>query len=160
MLVLFCTKTCCSLILSWFRYQLGKKDILDVQTQFFPLIHQLGDFVGAECMSSPHSVVTIATEPWNHHPQQETEFHVMLYSTTTIINISFMCVCESLSCVWLFVTLWTVVCQAPLSMEFSGRNTGVGCDTLLQGNFPTQGLNPGLLHHGQICCPSHPYILI
>ena len=25
----------------------------------------------------------------------------------------------SLSCVWLFVTLWTVACQAPLSMEFS-----------------------------------------
>lgn len=33
------TKTCCSLILSWFRYHLGKKGILDVQTQFFPLIH-------------------------------------------------------------------------------------------------------------------------
>ena len=27
-----------------------------------------------------------------------------------------------------------------------GKNTGVGCHTLLQGIFPTQGLNPGLLH--------------
>ena len=27
--------------------------------------------------------------------------------------------CSSLSCVWLFVALWTVTCQAPLSMEFS-----------------------------------------
>ena len=26
------------------------------------------------------------------------------------------------------------------------KNTGVGCDFLLQGIFPTQGLNPGLLH--------------
>ena len=28
----------------------------------------------------------------------------------------------------------------------SGQNTGVGCHSLLQGIFPTQGSNPGLLH--------------
>ena len=27
-----------------------------------------------------------------------------------------------------------------------GRNTGAGCQALLQGIFPTQGSNPGLLH--------------
>ena len=27
-----------------------------------------------------------------------------------------------------------------------GTNTGMGCHSLLQGIFPTQGLNPGLLH--------------
>ena len=27
-----------------------------------------------------------------------------------------------------------------------GKNTGVGCQALLQGIVPTQGLNPGLLH--------------
>ena len=27
-----------------------------------------------------------------------------------------------------------------------GKNTGVGCRALLQGIFPTQGLNPGLPH--------------
>ena len=31
-----------------------------------------------------------------------------------------------------------------------GKNTGVGCPVLLQGIFLTQGLNPGLLHCGQI----------
>ena len=31
-----------------------------------------------------------------------------------------------------------------------GRNTGVGCHVLLQGIFPTQGSNPGLLHCRQI----------
>ena len=31
-----------------------------------------------------------------------------------------------------------------------GRNTGVGCHFLLQGIFPTQGLNPGLQHCRQI----------
>ena len=31
--------------------------------------------------------------------------------------------------------------QAPLSMDFPSRNTGVGCQALLQGVFPTQGSN-------------------
>ena len=29
--------------------------------------------------------------------------------------------------------------------NFPGKNTGVGCRFLLQGTFPTQGLNPALL---------------
>ena len=36
--------------------------------------------------------------------------------------------------------------QAPPSMGFLGKSTGVGCHFLLQGIFPTQGSNPGLLH--------------
>ena len=47
-----------------------------------------------------------------------------------------------------------------------GKNTGVGCHFLLQGIFPTQGLNPGLLHCKQIFFffflpfepPGKPYI--
>ena len=38
-----------------------------------------------------------------------------------------------------------------------GKNTGVGCHALLQGIFPTQGLNPGLPHCRQILYHlSHP----
>ena len=33
------------------------------------------------------------------------------------------------------------------------RNTGVGCHSLLQGIFPTQGLNSGLLHCRQVKKP-------
>ena len=33
-----------------------------------------------------------------------------------------------------------------------GKNTGVGSLSLLQGNFPTQELNWGLLHCRQILC--------
>ena len=37
-----------------------------------------------------------------------------------------------------------------------GKHTGEGCHALLQGVFPTQGLNLGLLHCRQIlCCLSH-----
>ena len=57
---------------------------------------------------------------------------------------------KSLSHVRLFVSPWTVDHQAPLSMEFSRKNTGMGCHFLLQGIYPTRGSNPGLLHFGQI----------
>ena len=45
----------------------------------------------------------------------------------------------------LFATLWTLQ-----SMKFPGQNTGAGSHSLLQGIFPNQGLNPGLLHCRQI----------
>ena len=45
---------------------------------------------------------------------------------------------------------WTAAHAAPLFMGFPGWNTGVGCYFLLQGIFPTQGLNPALLHCRQI----------
>ena len=38
---------------------------------------------------------------------------------------------KSLSCVRLFATPWTVAYQAPPSMVFPGKSTGVGCHFLL-----------------------------
>ena len=49
-----------------------------------------------------------------------------------------------------------VAFQAPLSMEFSRQeltilfHSGMGNHSVLQGIFPTQGLNPGFLHCRQI----------
>ena len=45
---------------------------------------------------------------------------------------------KSLSRVRLFAAPWAVAHQAPPSMGFSrqGKNTGVGCHSLLQGIFP------------------------
>ena len=46
--------------------------------------------------------------------------------------------------------------RLPCPWDFPGKNTGVGCYFLLQGVFPTQGQNPGLLHCRQIpYCLSH-----
>ena len=39
------------------------------------------------------------------------------------------------------------------SWNSPGKNTAVGSHSLLQGIFPTQGLNPGLLHCRQILYP-------
>ena len=76
----------------------------------------------------------------------------------------YVCVCV---CVYVCVfalqsyptlaTLWTGNWQDALSMEFTWQeNSGACCQSLLQGIFPTLGLNPGLLHHRQILyCLSH-----
>ena len=53
------------------------------------------------------------------------------------MSVDRMCA-KSLSRVWLFVTLWTVVCQVPHLWASPGKNTGVGCLALLQGIFPIQ----------------------
>ena len=55
-----------------------------------------------------------------------------------------------LSSVWLFATPWTVTHQASLSMGISRQECWSGLPTLLQGIFPTQVSNPGLLHCRQI----------
>ena len=44
----------------------------------------------------------------------------------------------------------TVAHQAPLSMGSPGKDTGVGCHSLLQGIFPTQGSNLSLLYCRQM----------
>ena len=44
-------------------------------------------------------------------------------------------------------------CRSPGSSvdgHSPGKKTGVGCHTLFQGIFPTQGSSPGLLHFRQI----------
>ena len=65
-------------------------------------------------------------------------------SVSDVIKFTMQYACM-LSCVWLFVTLWTVAHQAPLPIRFLGKNTGVGCHSLLQEIFLTQGLNLLLL---------------
>ena len=108
------------------------------------------------------------------------------------INTVEHCAVQSLICVRLLATPWTVACQAPLFMGIlqvrilewvavlsswgfsqfrdqtqvsptlrvadslqpepprKPKNTGMGGLSLLQGNFPTQELNQGLLHCGLI----------
>ena len=57
---------------------------------------------------------------------------------------------KSLSRVRFFATLRTAAYQAPPSMGFPGKSAAVDCHFLLQGIFPTQELNPALLHCRQM----------
>ena len=97
-------------------------------------------------LSMDIQVITISWLPW-----------IILQWTlgyTCLFQFWFLqCVCPTvgllghmaiLSHVWLFATPWTSPWNSP------GQNTGVGSLSLLQGIFPAQGLNPSLLHCGQI----------
>ena len=55
-----------------------------------------------------------------------------------------------LSCVWLLPPHDYSLPGSSVHRDPPGKNTEVGCDTLLQRIFPTQGLNPGLSHCRQI----------
>ena len=57
-------------------------------------------------------------------------------------NAKFREILKLLSRVQLFVTLWTVTHQAPLSMDSPGKDIGVGCHFLLQGDLPDPGVKP------------------
>ena len=72
------------------------------------------------------------------------------------ICVLYMCVSRSVVSNS-FVIPWTVVHQVALCPWNSpGKSTGMGCHSLLQGIFPIQGLNVGLLHCRQILLPSEP----
>ena len=52
-----------------------------------------------------------------------------------------MCV-HLLSCVLLFAIPWTVACQAPLSMEFSGQGYWSGLPFPTPEDLPDPGIEP------------------
>ena len=92
------------------------------------------------------------------HEDEATEISEFLYCFTSVnfsspsvsynmFIVSAQCnSVQSLTCVQLFVTPWTVSHQAPFSMEFSKQEYWSWFQFLFQGIFPTQGLNPCLLH--------------
>ena len=61
---------------------------------------------------------------------------VIAFSKEVKVLVTHLCLalCDPMDCPW----------------DSPGKNTGVGCHSLLQGIFPTQGLSPSLLHCRQI----------
>ena len=55
------------------------------------------------------------------------------------------CVLSPFSCVRLFVTLWTVALQAPLSMGFTRQEYCSGLPFPSSGDLPDPGIKPGLV---------------
>ena len=63
--------------------------------------------------------------------------------SNVLVNL-ILCVCaRACACVYPLShsRIGLFACQTPLSMDFSGKNTGVGCHFLLQRIFLIQGLN-------------------
>ena len=55
-----------------------------------------------------------------------------------------------------FTTLWNVAPRLLCPWDVPGKNAAVGCHSLLQGIFLTQGLNPQLLHSQADSSSSEP----
>ena len=106
------------------------------------------------CLQSPLSILPIlpsdnlpgksCIRPWH---QAMISHHI---SPGWIIKTHFSyekaraCVLSRFSFVWLLATLWTAASRLLCPWASLGKNTGVGCNALLQGIFPTQGSNPSL----------------
>ena len=63
-------------------------------------------------------------------------------SQTTKTEVPAMALVQSLSCVWLCATPWTVAQQAPLSMGFPRQDYWSGLPSLSQGDLPDPGIEP------------------
>ena len=111
---------------------------------------------GIEPRSPPLQADFLWTEP------QGTPFHRLeakKRGKTYLLNFNHQkqsCVL-SLSRVRLFMALWTIAHQPPLSMGIFQARIEVCCHDLLQRLFPTQGSNLGLLHCGRILLPLSHY---
>ena len=88
-------------------------------------------------MFSPKDAISPTALAILHLPQDPEERVAFLHPSIIYSPLTPMCVCV-LSRVWLFVTPWTVAYQAPCPWDFSGKNTGVGSHSLLQGIFVTR----------------------
>ena len=71
--------------------------------------------------------------------------HKILENTHSSIVPESRSVITVLSCVWLFATLWTAACQAPLSMGLPQHDYWNGLPFPHPGDLLTQGSNPCLL---------------
>ena len=66
-----------------------------------------------------------------------------------------VCVCaQSLSCVQLFEILWSIVCQAPLSMGFSRQECWSRLPCPLLGHLPDPRMEPAVAAKSLQSCPT------
>ena len=80
------------------------------------------------------------------------KWHISSWNTTWVMCLSQVSYLEAhhaswafahlLSCVWHFVTLWTVACQALLSTGFSRQEYRTGLPFPSPGDLPGPGIEP------------------
>ena len=74
--------------------------------------------------------------------KEKSRHHVL----THVCGIWKNCMCaQLLSCVWFFVTPWTVACQAPLSLGFSRQECWSGLLFPSPEDLPGSGIEPASL---------------
>ena len=99
---------------------------------------------------------------------------ILQYSAFFVVQLSHlymraMHVCCLFSCVWLFVTLWAVARQAPLSMGFSKEEYWHGLSCPFPGDLPNPRIEPtslvspasaGGFFTTSVTGEAHPYVTI
>ena len=112
------------------------------------LSHRFAETKSQDCRVGPDSA-----SPCQRHPLWRTD-HLLMGGLWGGLFGEARLLCYAHACIFIHVRLfaspWTVACQAPLSMGFSSKNTGMSCHFLLHGIFLSQGSNPDLLHCRQI----------
>ena len=71
--------------------------------------------------------------------------HMLFFRVRSLLLDIDGCVLSQFGRVWLFAALWTVAPRLLSPWDSPEKNTGVGCHSLIQGIFSTQGSNPHLL---------------
>ena len=74
--------------------------------------------------------------------EEELLFQFQHIKRSVFIFVICCVVLSCFSCVWLFVTLWTVALQAPLSMGFSRQEYWSGLPCSPPGDLPNPGIKP------------------
>ena len=122
------------------------------------LVQTLNSYIANSAISLSLGLLPQAIPPPQHPPLLSGPDFVTLHPHHD------MCVCaQSLSRVRLFVTTWTVACQALLLWNSLGKNTKASCHSLLQGIFQTQGSNLSPALAGGFfttASPGKPYVTV
>ena len=85
-----------------------------------------------------------STEPWYfwHLVFTLFKYYSGFYGEINFLDCQPACLLSCLGCVWLFVTLWTVAHQAPLSMGFSRQEYWSELPYPPLGNLPYPRIKP------------------
>ena len=119
----------------WIQAHLGSRELFSVVSSLLPRPVILHPAVYESC---PLSFIKVFQIP--------SAVLLVLFKLLLFITHTVLCCClVTRSCPTLCDPR-TVARQAPRSMRYPGKNTGVGCRFLLQGIFLTHGSNPHLLH--------------
>ena len=124
-------------------------DPMNCSTPGLPVYHQLPEFTQTHIHRVSNAIQPSHPRPTPSPPAPNPSQHQML---DWIYSWFYLKVLVSQSC----LSLWDAIDYSlPGSLcpwDFPSKHTGVGCHSLLQGIFPTQETNPGLLHCRQILC--------
>ena len=85
---------------------------------------------------------------WNRPSSRAFMSTVLLMSwfqASDFQNCEMWCILSHFSHVWLCVTLWTIACQAPLSMRFSRQEYWSELSCPPAGDLPNPGIEPSSL---------------